>query len=215
MGLYHAGVFGTFSGKVGSVVAARHRGQNVVRNLGRKSGKPSSAKQAQVQGVFSFTGEFLRPLLDMIRIGYGYRDTGPTTMNRAMKYHIKNVVTGIAPDYELTYPEVKLSLEKRMGRTHKPKALAAIEQTVKLSWELEPNSTSTFGTDLLYAVLYSPAQNKSIPVAEGVLRSALSIDVYIPYSFIGEKMHCWLFFASADKTRVSDTDYLGELTILA
>lgn len=215
MGLYHPGVFGPFAGKVGSVVAARHRGLNVVRNLGHKPKKARSEKQVQVTGLFSFIGEFLSPLVDMIRIGYGYRDTGPNTLNRALKYHIKKAVTGIAPDYELIYPEVKLSLEKRMSRTHKPKVLAAIEQTVKLSWELEAGSKTAIGTDLLYAVLYCPARHKTVQSGEGILRSALSVDMYVPYEFVGEKMHCWLFFASADMERVSESDYMGEVTILA
>lgn len=215
MGLYHPGVFGPFAGKVGSVVAANHRGLNVVRNLGRKSNKARTEKQAQVTGMFGFTGEFLSPLVEMIKVGYGNTDTGLTPLNKALKYHIDYAVTGLAPNYVLDYPKVRLSKLKNLAETYKPKALAEAEQTVKLSWELDPVVTTALGTDQLYAVLYNPAKHRSIVSGAGIVRSALSVALFVPFSFVGEKVHCFLFFASEDKKRVSDTAYLGEVTILA
>lgn len=216
MGVYHPGVFGPFSGKVGSVVAANLNGINVVRNLGRKSSKAASTKQVQQTGMFGFAGGFLSPLIDILNIGYGTSQGVTSAWNRALKYNLAKAVMGVSPDYELIYPKVRLSVYKNLPETLKPTAVAGEEQTINLTWQLDPRLSSTpTATDVLYAVFYNPEQHRSILIAGGIVRADVSATVYVPQTFVGAKVHSWIFFTSADGTKVSDTAYLGEVTILA
>lgn len=216
MGTYHPGIFGPFSGKVGSIMAVNHKGINVVKNLSRKTNKKPTEKQLQQTGIFGFTGSFVKQLSSIIEIGYGSDHMGLTAKNRAHQYHVKEAVTGVYPDYELIYPKVKLSVYNDLQPGVRSKAKAAAGQAVTLSWEHEvAGLTGTAGTDELFAVIYCPLLNKFVRLARGITRAELTITLYVYSSFVGQKVHCWTFFRSADGKYVSDTEYLGELTILA
>lgn len=216
MGTYNPGVFGTFNGKVGSVVASKWKGLNVVKNFPEKSSKPKSEPQRSQTSQFGLVGSFLKKASGLISIGYQGVSGAVTPWNIALQYHLKEAITGTYPNFQLNYEMVRLSLDDNlMNPAPSAKAVALVGMTVKVSWIMEANANkSTLPTDKAYILLYNPAKKKSMSVTGNVLRSGLSIDLPMPSYFTGDVLYGWLFFTSANGKVVSDTQYLGSVTII-
>ena len=216
MGTYNPGVFGTFNGKVGSVVASKWKGIKVVKNYPEKSSKPKSEPQLSQTSQFGLVGSFLKKAAGLISVGYQGVSGAVTPWNIALKYHLEEAITGTYPNFQLNYEMVRLSLEdSAMDWAPDAKAIAVAGMMVKVSWKLDANaSKSTQPTDKAYIFLYNPAKKKSVSVTGNMLRSALSRDLPMPSYFTGDVLYSWLFFTSADGKIVSETQYLGSVTII-
>ncbi|NQX39069.1 hypothetical protein SAMN05421820_102569 [Pedobacter steynii] len=216
MGTYNPGVFGTFNGKVGSVVASKWKGIKVVKNYPEKSTKPKSEPQLSHTSKFGLVGSFLKRASALISVGYQGVSGAVTPWNIALKYHLKEAITGTYPNFQLKYEMVRLSLDDSlMSQAHDVKAVAVAGAMVKVSWKMETNADkSTLPTDKAYILLYNPAKKTSLSVTGWVLRSGLSVDLPLPGYFIGDVLYGWLFFTSANGKIVSETQYLGSVTVI-
>lgn len=216
MGTYKPGVFGPFNGAVGDVVATKWKGLNVVKNFPAKSKKAPVLTQLEQRGKFSVVTRFLGRASNFISIGYKPVSGAVSPMNIAVRYHLKNAVTGSYPNYILDYTKVRLSKSIDMNLTLKPLATPAMEQTLKISWMIDTKASSgTQLTDHAYILIYNPAKESFLKSWDGVLRSDLSIDIPVPHEYVGDIVHSWIFFASKDGKFISDTSYLGAKTIIA
>lgn len=216
MGTYNPGVFGTFNGKVGSVVASKWKGIKVVKNYPEKSSKPKSEPQLSHTSKFGLVGSFLKKASALISVGYHGVSGAVTPWNIALKYHLKEAITGAYPNFQLKYEMVRLSLnDSLMNHAPDAKAVALAGMMVKVSWKIEANANkSTLPTDKAYILLYNPAKKMSMSVTGWVLRSGLSVDLPLPSYFTGDVLYGWLFFTSANGKIVSETQYLGSVTVI-
>jgi len=216
MGTYNPGVFGTFNGKVGSVVACKWKGVKVVKNYPEKSSKPKSELQLSHTSKFGLVGSFLKRASVLISVGYQGVSGAVTPWNIALKYHLKNAITGAYPNFQLNYEKVRLSLnDNLMTPAPDAKVVALAGGMIKASWKMETNANkSTQPTDKVYILLYNPDKDTSLNVNGWVLRSGLSADMPMPGYFTGDVLYGWLFFTSADGKIVSDTQYLGSVTVI-
>lgn len=216
MGTYKPGAFGPFNGKIGDVVASRWKTINVVKNFPAKSKKPKTELQLNQTSQFSLVTNFLKKAAGLISVGYGGVKGSVTPMNAALKYHLAEAITGVYPNHQLDYSKVNLSLQdSKMDHTHSPVAEALANIVVKISWKIDANANkSTLPTDKAYILLYNPAKKNSVSLSGNMLRSALSAEVPVPSFYLGDVLHCWLFFASADGKIVSETSYLKTVTVI-
>ena len=216
MGKYNPGVFGTFNGKVGSVVGCRWKGLKIVKNFPEKSSKPKTQPQLSQTSKFGLVGSFLKTTAGLISVGYQGVSGAVTPWNIALKYHLNEAVTGTYPNFQLNYEQVRLSLDGGlMNPAPDAKAVALADTMVKVSWKVDANANkSTQPTDKAYILMYNPAKKKSLSVTGNVLRSGLSIDLPMPGYFTGDVLYGWLFFVSADGKTVSETQYLGSVTVI-
>lgn len=216
MGTYNPGVFGTFNGKVGSVVASKWKGIKVVKNYPEKSSKPKTEPQLSHTSKFGLVGSFLKKAAALISVGYQGVSGAVTPWNIALKYHLKEAITGTYPNFQLNYEMVRLSLDgSLMNYAPDAKAVASTGMMVKVSWKMEVTANKSMQpTDKAYILLYNPAKKNTMSATGNVLRSALTIDLPMPSYFTGDVMYGWLFFTSANGKIVSETQYLGSVTII-
>jgi hypothetical protein len=216
MGTYNPGVFGTFNGKVGSVVASKWKGIKVVKNYPEKSSKPKSEPQLIQTSQFALVGSFLKKASSLISVGYQGVSGAVTPWNIALKYHLKEAITGTYPNFQLNYEMVRLSLDgSLMNYAPDAKAVALAGAIVKVSWKMEVTANKSMQpTDKAYILLYNPAKKNTMSVTGNVLRSGLTIDLPMPSYFTGDVLYGWLFFTSANGKIVSETQYLGSVTII-
>lgn len=216
MGTYNPGVFGTFNGKVGSVVASKWKGIKVVKNYPEKSSKPKSELQLIQTSQFGLVGSFLKKASGLISVGYQGVSGAVTPWNVALKYHLKEAITGTYPNFQLKYEMVRLSLDSGlMNYAPDAKAVALAGMIVKVSWKMEVTANkSMLPTDKAHILLYNPAKKNAMSVIGNVLRSGLTTDLPMPSYFTGDVMYGWLFFTSANGKIVSETQYLGSVTII-
>ncbi|WP_316819811.1 DUF6266 family protein [Pedobacter gandavensis] len=216
MGTYKPGAFGPFNGRIGDVVASRWKGLNVVKNRPAKSTKPATANQLDQRARFGLVTGFTSKAADLIAIGFRNLDGKVTAGNILAKEMMKSAILGVYPDYELDFPGISLSQDGKLDLGAKLKVQALAEQTVEVSWVSGAMPTKVADvTDGVHILLYNSDKNKIIQSAEGLVRGDNRVTIYVPGSFIGDKVHCYLFFASSKNKEVSPTAYLGVLTVLA
>jgi len=216
MGTYKPGVFGPFNGRVGDVVAARWKELNVVKNRPAKSSKPATATQLDQRTRFGLVTGFAGKVADMIAVGFRQVSGSFTPTNLMTKAMMKNAITGIYPDYKLDYSKISMSKDGNLDQGTKLSVQVLAGQIVQVSWVLDTMPGKVPGvTDKAYIVLYNSDKHKAIKSWDGLVRGDTPITMYVPGSFVGDEVHCWVFFASAQNKEVSTTTYLGVVTILA
>lgn len=215
MATYVKGIFGSLSGSIGNVTTTKWKKLNVVKNKpGKYKGNPSKAQQAS-RLKFGLVNSFLGRINKVIAVGYRPRKGKYIPINLATRALMANGVTGNYPDYKLDYPNISLTRTyAQIDFTLTPAIAVKTGNQLKISWALNPCADiNTKLKDIAYIVLYSENIQRHIIYA-GKQRSALSLERTLPLMFSGEKVHCWMFFASADQKMVSPTDYLGEVTLI-
>lgn len=89
MAKYLKGILGPFTGLVGTVVGATWKGIQIMRSRPVKPGGIPTEAQERQRAAFALTMQFLRPIADVLTIGFqAYRD-GLTPFNAAFAENIQ------------------------------------------------------------------------------------------------------------------------------
>lgn len=209
-------------GKVGTVVLSVMRGVDVVKEVPSPPKKDSQTAAQDIQRAkFKCANEFL------LRIGYdvpglGYqlrRQSGKTKINESMSDLMRNALKGTYPDFSIDFSKVQWSSPiEKIDACWKGSFVAVEEMGFELSWELNPFPGKMSRLhDQAVIVLFDETKGKNLYFGmhsrEIVPRKALKW-IYKGYPKLeGHHIHCWIFFVSADEKRVSDTEYLGRVTL--
>ncbi len=205
------GANGTFSGKVGSVIGASWRGIHYLRGLAKKSKVPPTEAQVAQRLRFALVTKFLSPLQGILAVGFRHvRRHTAAQFNMAVKRNIEQAVVGEAPDFTLDYPAITLSV----GNLFIPltNTIEVVEESITLTWDPAPNQFGGSSNDVAYIVVYNVERQLFITTETPVTRGNGMAVVEVPVPFAGQSGHAWMFFASHNGKKVSNTVYLGELT---
>lgn len=213
-------VMGDFKGKVGDAVMVAYKGMFVIKS------KPVSyrcsanvKKQGSSKAIFKSVMEFLNSVgSDVFHIGFQLpKKSRMTALNAATSYHLLHALEGEFPDYRIDLTKVKfsrplLSLENGYQ--------AVVENGEKfyvaLRWGLNPfPAKSTQLDDKAVIVTYNTNRNNFDVSEDHPRRDALGFELLRNLGKAGDELYIWLFFISDDKKRVSETQYLGTITLIA
>ena len=93
-----------------------------------------------------------------IAVGYQSFTNGMTPANAATGYHLKNAITGIAPDYKIDFAKVILSVGK-LNEANKSKAVPTANVELNCDWEASSSTEYNDKLDLATIVVYHPERN--------------------------------------------------------
>jgi len=217
MGIIRQGILGGFRKKTGSVVGAYWRKLNVIRGLPRKSSKPPTQEQINHKFKFGLITGFLSWISNLIEPGLKkVSGDSISPMNYAVAYHLKNAITGIAPNFMIDYPKVifskgKLMLPLTVDVTSDPGA------ELGFNWDaggLEDKYLDA--TDMLSVLLYNPTLDRFVKVVNAAPRSTGTFTLNVPPTFATHEVYCYISFNSVKtKFLVSNSQYLGKVMIIA
>lgn len=212
--------FGQVSGKIGEAVGVKHRGRLLVRSLPIVTNKKVSDHQLVNRAVFKAVHTFLAEVPTyVIRLGFQLqRYSALSAINEATSYHMLNAVELTEQGWVVKFDKLKFS--KPIHRTARgwKSAATEVELGIKVSWEHNPFADkTTLPDDEAIIIIYDPKleifrdlkwfyQKQQI---ENVKRADLGFHIPVIRHFAGSEIDIWLFFVSADRKRVSDTQYLG------
>jgi|SRR5690606_5009391 len=205
------GAIGTFSGKVGSVIGSSWRGIHYLRGLAKKSKVPATEAQLAQRLRFRLVTKFLSPLQGIIAVGFrNVRRLTAAQYSMAVKYNIERAVVGAMPDFTLDYPAISLS----SGNLFIPytNAVTVEPGSITLTWSPSLNQFSGSSSDVAYIVVYNADRGLFITTDVPATRADGTALVEVPAPFVGQAGHAWMFFASANGKKASNTAYLGEVT---
>mgnify|MGYP001055237429 CR=1 FL=1 len=202
MAKYLQGINGVFVGKVGTVVGCVWKGIPYMRSKGRPRTSEPSEKEQTNRSKFKTAHTWLQPILDYLRVGFaGYTPTSEG-FNAAKSYNLRNAMSQgyIVPDLvKVSYGDLPISAD-----------LGVEFQDNKLHFTWSPAYIpETSNKDQAMLLAYHPESRTVIYDVNGSFRSmgGQIMDTY--KAFLGQTVHVYAAFLSADRSRQSDSKYLG------
>ncbi len=211
MGTIKQGILGGFSGKVGTVIGSSWNGVSYMRAQAQSIKNPRTEAQMEQRTKFALTIAFLKPIVGYIRTGYKTYANGRTTYNAAMSYIVKNCIAGEYPDYTVDYEQALVargSLQPASG------AQATIaDGTINLTWTDNSGMGDALTTDMAMPLVINPQKSEAVYSTAAASRSAEALELTLPPNWEGDTVIAYLAFISLDGDSVSNSTYLGELTV--
>ena len=212
MGTIQKGILGGFSGKVGTVVGANWRGQDVMRSLPKKSDRAATEEQLIIRERFKLVTRFLAPIRPILALYFGQPQGYKSRRNLATSYHLTDAVIGVMPNLTIDYPKVIITKgELLLGENLA--ATAGANARIDVSWQDNSGEGLAKADDQLLAVVYNPDRDRFHTLMAGAARDEGTFRVELPPTWAAETVHCWLSFASAEGKKVANSVYMGELNL--
>lgn len=220
MSIFKDGPLGNSRGKIGNVVISKFRNLVVGRSTPSKSSKPPTLKQLVQQARFKLVSEFFNRISEIISVGYQSASGKLSAVNTAVKTHMDKIILGAYPNFTLDYTKIAISAPYSKAEIYSgfsTKAVAVPGYRVDITWSVLDSSgdTKSLPTDRLYALFYCVEQKRFMTFSGIADRSALTVNVRLPLLMFGTTIHLYTFFASADGSLTSYSEYLGIVKLIA
>lgn len=213
MGKIIKGILGGFSGLTGTVVGAEWRGLDVIRSRPKKSSKPPTALQIAQRAAFKIMSDFMQEIRDIVAFGFQSHKTGKTPYNAAFSVNLENAITGVYPLQTVDYSKIVIASGGLRGVNNGSITTAAVAE-IDFSWDINALAGNPRLLDKLTILVYCPMMFEYVAIERVADRSAGTYTLSVPGSFSSESVHCWAFFSDEKGKRVSDSRYLGAVTVL-
>mgnify|MGYP006292773375 FL=1 len=129
-----------------------------------------------------------------------------------MSYNLNNAITGTYPNYSVDYPNALVSRGNLAGGVNGA-AASTNPAEVDLSWDDNSGSGGAQVTDKALIVILNPTKGEAVYTTAGAARSATAETLNVPSNFTGDDVEVFLGFISEDGTKVSNSSYLGSVTV--
>ena len=197
-------------GKIGDLVYYRYRGKNKVRKASSVKRTNPTELQLEHQAKFALMANFLRPLYDFLKITYKV-SKNKTGYQKAFSQNFHEALTGTYPSFSIDYSKI------RLGHGNLPNAMDPVVNSPEpgklvFSWS-ENDWAGSMSSDQLYVAIYSGKLNRWI-FAFNCAERYKHFWRMDAGSFTGTRVQIYIGFTSADRKRVSNTQYIGDLMVL-
>lgn len=204
MAKYTQGINGIFLGKVGTVVGCVWKGIPYMRSKGSPRSRQATEKEVKNRSKFATAHAWLQPLLVFLRTGFAGYSATIEGFNAAKSYNLKNAMIDgqVMPDLvKVSYGDLPLS-----DALH----VELQEDKLQVNWSTNhlPGSSEK---DQLMLLAYHPESRTAFFEVHGAFRS-MGIQLMDTYKeFVGKTIHVYAAFVAADRSRQSDSVYLGAI----
>ncbi len=207
MGKLINGVFSAFEGKVGPVVGSSWKGMPYIKSKYKKRTKKVSEKELANRNKFGMAQAWLKPLLPFVREGFkGYSETVEGYL-AAKSWLLQNCFTGIAPSISID-PSLMMVSYGDLPLPANTKAKQGKNGSLQFSWN-KAAVKGTSGQDQAMLLAYDVDNKIAYYNLTGQFRN-IGSDVLMIDTTPGRTYQLYLAFTAADRSRQSNSIYLGE-----
>ena len=211
MGTIKQGILGGFSGKVGTVVGSSWKGLSYMRGQAQSVKNPRTAKQMAQRDKFALALSFIRPIQSFIKVGFKTYAVHQSEFNAAMSYTLKNAIKGTYPSFTIDYAQAMVS----RGSLAKPLNIQKQnnDNEIAVSWQDNSGTANALDTDFAMLMAYNADKGEAVYDMTSTCRGDEGSSLRYPSDWVGDTVHVYLAFVSEDGTLVSDSEYVGSMTI--
>jgi hypothetical protein len=206
MGKLLNGIHGPFMGKVGNIVGSTWHGMPYIKTKPKKRTTNISKKEKQNRSKFALVHFWLQPVVKFVRDGFRNYSFNSRGFNAAKSYNLKHAVIGTAPDISIDPALVKVSF----GTLPIPGNITVEkldDEHLKFTWDPAAAEDTSF-YDQAMVLAYCVEKKYPCYTTTGELRHS---GEHIQPVGKGLKYHVYFAFNAADRSRQSDSVYLGEV----
>ena len=219
MGTLISGINGPIKGKVGTVHGSSRYGKPYIKGPHKKRTKKVKAKEKQNRGKFSAAQFWLKPITDYVRQGFnGFTYKNASQGFVAAKSHLLlNAFEGTGDQRVINPALVRVSYGSLPLADH-IRVEKLDDHTLKFKWEnIWKAGMDAYDQAMLLA--YDIENEDACMKITGQFRQLGEDILGVHYPQVsnpqkkkGATFHCYFAFVAADRSRQSDSIYLGEIT---
>jgi len=178
MGTIKKGILGGFSGKVGTVVGSSWKGIAYMRSLPLKVKNPRTEPQMNQRSKFALSLGFLKPMTELLRVGWKLYAYKQSAFNAATSFMIANAIKGKYPNYSIDTTKVLIS---RGALTPASNAMAIpVSGAINFEWDDNSGLSSAKPTDKALLAVVNTDKSEAVFDAAGAARSETSQSLNLP-----------------------------------
>jgi len=210
MATYTNGINGTFKGKVGTVIGSSWKGIPYIKSIPDKRTIPAHEKEQLNRNKFAMAHWWLKPVKDFVRAGFkGYSERVEGFI-AAKSWLLKNAFEGAGEQMVINPALVKVSY----GDLHLPTNITAHKTAadqLQITWDVSALKNDKYDQAMILA--YDIEHSVAVHNTTGQFRHVGSDTLYIPPTISEMTYHIYIAFVTADRSRQSDSMYLGTITL--
>jgi hypothetical protein len=213
------GPYGPIVGKLGANVGYVRLGQPILRMIKHPTHKPPTLKQLAARARFKLVSGFIAAVNDFTNMSFkplSRKYIGKTAQNMAISVNMASAITGEYPDYALDPAELVLS----RGGMQLPEncAVELLGEKLRFSWLGGDGIGWPYSTEQVMMLAYYPESRRAEYIAGGARRTAGEdfLPLHTDTNNVNVTETCvetYIAFVSNDRTDVSDSLYLGAVTL--
>lgn len=207
MAILKHGINGPFSGKVGTVIGYTYKGLNIIRAKGFRS-VPPSAKELLNRKKFALSQAWLSPLLPVLRIGFKDYKEQFEGFVAAKSYLHKHAMLLDEQGEPVIDPAKVLICYGEESTPENAQVQLNEENKLVFSWDTPNYDSETYH---VMALAYDVEECKVIYNAAMALKRDGTGALRLQSSTLSRKYHCYLAFLSDDRSRKSNSVYVGTI----
>lgn len=212
MGKYKNGIQGPFSGKIGGVIGSKWRGIDYMKIVSGPYAKPATQAQLDQRLKFALVSGWLRPLKDLICLGYQFFTGTKTPMNAAISYHLKEAVVQEASGYVIDFSKAVFSRGELLVSFVK-ELILLLDGLLQIKWEDQAASMFCKATDKATFIVYNPEKKQFVTFQDVAERGNKAVALQLPKAFANDQVHVWMGYVNVAGDNVSTGVYLGEVGV--
>jgi hypothetical protein len=210
MGKLLSGINGPIRGKVGTVTGALWKGIPYLRSLPIPRDRELTTKEKNNRSKFAMAHAWLHPVLDFVRQGFkGYSLTVEGFI-AAKSYLLRNAFEGVQPGISINPALVKMS-HGSLPLSGNITAEKTADNKFLFTWDTA-TVTGGHGADQVMVLAYDIEHAYARFNITGQFRNVGS-QLLDAFGSTGDTYHLWLAFTAHDRSRLSDSVYLGAIEL--
>jgi hypothetical protein len=209
MGRLLSGIGGPIQGKVGKVIGSSRNGVPYIKGLYKNRTLKVSEKEKANRIKFAAAQAWLKPILDFVREGFrGYSQRSQGFI-AAKSWLLKNAFVKDGENMRIDPARVKVSSGSLRNPSHIEVSLTETGN-LKFTWDTADDVSGN--SDQIMVLAYDVEKKYAPFKSKGQFRSA-GVDYLQLERTRGNHFHVYAAFVAADRSRQSESIYLGEWKI--
>lgn len=204
-------VTGRSKKKMGNVVFSTQFGKNTMRSKPVTVRNPRTTAQTQQRGKMKFAMAILRTFTAVFRLGFAKAAVGMSAFNYGFRDGLAAAVSGVSPNF--TFTPANLMVARGNGLSLPSGNFTESGPECKTQFDVILKNSFDKNDDKAILAIYNTELNE-VAFSSAAVRSDATAVVTTPTNWAtGNHVSGYLFFVSADGTRISDSQYVGTIVL--
>ena len=210
MATNNEGILGGFSGTIGTVVGFVRHGKSYMRSRPVRKAKYTESELMN-QAKFKLVQDHLEPIKDLLREGFREYYTQTGGYRAALAYTRKMALVSDDAGFYIDPALFKISGGTLEGAIN-PTVSLEPDNVLRFNWESAEDGEGA--QDQMMVLVYDTANfNALTRVYDGAFRNAGELHIALPASMQGKTVDIYIGFMAADRSRQSESQYLGRVEV--